>query len=264
MRCSLTEQEQLVLAAGVPLVPAELPLDLIVDPASLLGLRTEAASPHGAQSHSSRLEASPSEAHTHTHAVANAARRPVQPPDPPLPLYFQKKLTYPKSQPLRNHRLRKSSDRNSKREVKRVRVLTAVCITSVLPLQMGKSSLCNTTIAERREELLFSLPTTSPTSSLWFRWSSGRGGGDGGGRTDGRNMAEFHFRTQPKMRKQSAAAILSQLGRRAQIPPRVTIRVLACRSRSVISGGPAVVYSQPHLPVSPSLRAASKGTTRTM
>lgn len=206
--------------------------------------------------------------HIHTHMLLLMQRGdPSNHPTPlllPLPLYFQKKLTYPKSQPLRNHRLRKSSDRNSKREVKRVRVLTAVCITSVLPLQMGKSSLCNTTIAERREELLFSLPTTSPTSSLWFRWSSGRGGGDGGGRTDGRNMAEFHFRTQPKMRKQSAAAILSQLGRRAQIPPRVTIRVLACRSRSVISGGPAVVYSQPHLPVSPSLRAASKGTTRTM
>lgn len=53
--CLLTEQQQLVFAAELPLVPAELPLDLVVDPSSLLGLRAEAAAPRKAQRHRSRI-----------------------------------------------------------------------------------------------------------------------------------------------------------------------------------------------------------------
>lgn len=76
-------------------------------------------------------------------------------------------------------------------------VPTAVCITLVLVPLMGKWGLCNTTIAARREELL----RRHPTSSLCLCWASGRGVGP--------SMAEFHFITQSKMRKHSAAAILS-------------------------------------------------------
>lgn len=48
---SLTEQQQLELAAGVLLIPAELPLDLVVDPPRLLRLFTQAARHYGVQSH---------------------------------------------------------------------------------------------------------------------------------------------------------------------------------------------------------------------
>lgn len=53
--CFLTEQQQLVFAAEVPLVPAELPLDLVVDPSSLLGLRAETAGSHKVQRHRTRI-----------------------------------------------------------------------------------------------------------------------------------------------------------------------------------------------------------------
>lgn len=62
---SLTEQKELVFAPEVPLVPAELPLNLIVDPPSLFGLWAEAASPHGAQSHPPWIR-HPLPRHTHT------------------------------------------------------------------------------------------------------------------------------------------------------------------------------------------------------
>lgn len=64
----LTEQKELVFPSGVPLVPAELPLNLIVDPASLFGLWAEAASTHGAQSHYSWITLSIPR-HRHTHNV---------------------------------------------------------------------------------------------------------------------------------------------------------------------------------------------------
>ena len=71
---SLTEQKELVLPSGVPLVPAELSLNLIVDPASLFGLRAEAASPDRAQSHSSWITRPPP-GHTHIHNVGYRGRR---------------------------------------------------------------------------------------------------------------------------------------------------------------------------------------------
>lgn len=77
-------------------------------------------------------------------------------------------------------------------------VPTAGYFTSVLLPLMGKWGLCKTTVAERQKQLL----RRHPASSRCFRWTSGRGGG-------GPSMAEVHFITQWKMRKHSAAAILS-------------------------------------------------------
>lgn len=48
---TLTQQQQLQLPAGVPLVSAQLPLDLVVDPSGFLGLLAEAARHDGLQSH---------------------------------------------------------------------------------------------------------------------------------------------------------------------------------------------------------------------
>lgn len=39
----VTEQQELEFPQGVLLIPAEVPLDLVVDPSSLFGLRAEAA-----------------------------------------------------------------------------------------------------------------------------------------------------------------------------------------------------------------------------
>lgn len=47
----LTEKQQFQLPARVPLIPAELPFDLVVDPPGFFGLLAEAARHYGFQGH---------------------------------------------------------------------------------------------------------------------------------------------------------------------------------------------------------------------
>lgn len=78
-------------------------------------------------------------------------------------------------------------------------------------------------------------------------------------------MAEFHFGTQSKMRKQSAAVILSQPGRRAQIPPRGHDPGLGLWESIGYLGRPrgCLLARSPHPSpgFSSLVRAASRGTT---
>lgn len=86
----LTEQQQLELPAGVPLVPAELPLNLVVDPPGFLGLLAQAARHDGLQSHSFKVPPLQPRRHplltrAHTHPPALAPPRQRWPPSPRRP-----------------------------------------------------------------------------------------------------------------------------------------------------------------------------------